>query len=67
MKSFDFDIISLDADPEQRRAILRRRAAGAAGPVCTARHANDYADPNDTKVRFKSVRRFLRALRGLGG
>ena len=67
MKSSAFDIISIDADPEQRKAILHRRAAGAAGPVCTARHASDHADSNDAKVRFKSVRRCLRALRDLGG
>jgi hypothetical protein len=65
MKRSDFNFISLDADPEQRQAILHRRAAGAAGPVCTARHANDHVDPNNVKVRFRSVGCFLRALRDL--
>lgn len=66
MENRDFNIISLQALPDQVDAIVRRRAAGHVGTLCMTGDVRNRVDHFHGDGRFKLIRNLLRRLRDLG-
>jgi hypothetical protein len=66
MEDRNLSIISPQASLDQVDAIMRRAAAGNAGPVCMVGGVRDRVHDLDGDVRFKMIRTFLRAIRNFG-
>ena len=66
MEKRSFEIISPQASPDQVDAIMRRRAAGNAGPVCVARYAAYAVDYQHQNGLLNFLRTLIRTLRHLG-